>query len=206
MLSLSQQFSLDLVLTQLDDFSIIRSDLENIFLIVFMIPALVLQTLSFSAPAFYTKEKVQVGLFLFYVSASLVFSSILVFSGFMLLYSEYSAQLLRLNLGTSTEILLDFKKVFVFLLVLVKPALFFFLPLNFFVVFVLNCGLLRYNLIKWGVSSFMIADFVGCFAVENSVQLVLLLIQLFQLEFLFVLSLTTLNINVKSLFYRRSSK
>ena len=207
MRNLSQRFSLDLVLTQLDDFSIVLLSLINTSLIVFLIPAFVLQTFFFCAPAFFTKEKIQVSLLLCCVLVSFFFSFILVFLGFVVFYSNYSTQLLSLNLDTSTKILVDFKKIFGFVSILVTPTLLFFLPLNFFIVFFFCCGFLRYNGIKISLFFFITAYLLDFLGTENVIQLLLLFfIQFFQLEFLFLLNFILFNAWIKNLFYYISLK
>jgi hypothetical protein len=203
MQSLSQRFTLDLMLTQLDDFNIILFDLVNISLIMFLAPVLVSQILIFSAPAFYIREKVQVSLLLCCILVSFFFSLILVFTGFMWFYSKHSSQLLSLNLGLSTTIFVNFKKVFFFILVLLKSTICLFLPLNFSIIIIFNYNLLRRNLIKWCLFFFVFAYSVGLFLVDNIIQLgFLFLIELLQLEFLFMISLIVSSVQVKGLFCR----
>ena len=78
-LFLSKKFSLDLMLTQLEDLTIIIFDLVNYSLLVLIIPFLFIQLYFFFAPAFYGKEKKIV----------LAFLIIFLLSGFFSLFLAY---------------------------------------------------------------------------------------------------------------------
>jgi hypothetical protein len=197
---LSRRFSLDLMLTQLDDLSIMLFNLVNTLLLVFVIPVLGFQTFLFSAPAFYTQERFKVSLLLFSFFLGSLFSILVLLFSFIMFYFKYSTQLLDLNLGTSVKILVDLKKILLFFFALFKSIMFFFLPLNcglvfYFTLFPENCPLIKCNLFFY-----IVFGLLNFFSVENIVQFVLLfLIQLFQLELFLLISFIVLNLFCKNL-------
>jgi hypothetical protein len=197
---LSRRFSLDLMLTQLDDLSIVLFNLVNTLLLVFVVPVLVFQAFMFSAPAFYMQERFKVSLLLFSFFLGSLFSIFLFLFCFILFYLKYSTQLLDLNLGTSVKILVDFKKISLFSFALFKSIMLFFLPLNFCLVFFFTLFPVNCHLIKCNFFFYIVFNLLNFFFVENVVQFVLLfLIQLFQLELFIVIGFIIFNIFYKNL-------
>jgi len=181
---LSQKFSLDLMLTQLEDLSTLLLGLVRFLLLIFMVPFFLLQFLLFLFPAFFVQEKLAINLFFFRFLFGLHFSSFFFFSIFFFFSLRYSSQAFSFNLGTSTRILVDFKKMFVSFFVLFKFTLLCFLPLNYCLVFFPSSRRLSFHLIKLNLFLYIYVLLLDLFHIENAVQFNLLLfVQLSQLEF-----------------------
>lgn len=203
-LSLSKKFSLDLMLTQLEDLTIIIFDLVNYSLLVLIIPFLFIQLYFFFAPAFYGKEKKIMLAFLTIFLLSGFFSLFLAYISFMLFYDLYSVQLFDFNLDTSTKILVDLKKILGFIFLFVKYNLFIFLPINLLLTFFFNFFKSTFSverdIKKVNLLIFIYLYFLNIILVENIAQVFLFYFaQILQLEFLIILEFIFLHQGLKEL-------
>jgi len=190
---LSKKFSLDLMLTQLEDLSTVLFFLVRILMLTFVVPVFFVQILMFFSPALYAQEKLFLNLFFFRIFLGFFLSFFIFLFIYLFIYLRSSSQVSAFNLGTSTKILVDFKKVFFSSLVLSKYILLGFLPLNYFSVFSLSFRSLNYNLVKSNLFLYLFIYLLGLFYIESSDQFNLLfLVQLSQLElFILIHSITS---------------
>ena len=134
-IELVENFSFEIMLTQVEDLTTLVFNLVNILLLIFLSPMITIQLFLFFRPALFQKE------FLMVRSLGLFFLIIFFFSFFFSFFSIFiffylcSSQLLDLNLGVSAKILIDFKKNFFFICDFYYYFLFIFLPLNCLLVF-----------------------------------------------------------------------
>ena len=103
-----------------------------------MIPFTIIKLYLFFKPAFFNKERLtflnikSLFFIVFFLSFFIIFFNVFLF------YFIYSIQLFEFNLDTSTKILIDLKKMIIFISLFTKYNLFVFLPFNLFLIITLN--------------------------------------------------------------------
>ena len=207
MLHLSQNFSLDLILTQVEDLTLIVFDLVNYSLLIIVLPLFLIQCYIYFTPAFYKKEKQIIFILLSILVFGGVFSILLAYSSFNIFYYLYSIQLFEFNAETATKILVDLKKIIEFIFIFIKYNLVVFLPFN--LILVLSLSFFKKSLFqkssikKDNLLIFSYLYFLNYVLVENIAQLFLFYCaQILQLEFLILLEFFLVNqVHKKSGFF-----
>ena len=179
-LKLSENYSIDFMLTQLEDLTIILLDFVNYGLLILLSPIIILQFLFYFIPAFYLEEKKKICSFIFVLFTGAVFSTILGVFCFNLFYYFYSSQLFCFNFETSTKVLVDLKKNLFFFILFFKYLLFISLILNLFI----SSLFFKDYALQLNFLIFFYFYLIGFLDLMNTAQLLLLfLTQLLQLEF-----------------------
>lgn len=191
-LYLSKFLGFNLIITQLDDLTLILLELINYTLLFYLIPFTAIKLFLYFAPAFYKIERL---IFFKLISIYLLgtfFSFLVAFFSFYFFYVFYSVQLFNLNFITSTQILVDLKKIIFFLFIFLKYNLFIFLPINlvflFFIFSIQDPFSFKKDLRLLNLFLFFFLYLIGFLPVDNYVQLFIYYIsQTFLLEILILL-------------------
>ena len=202
---LSKNFKIQLILTQLEDLTLIVLDLINYSLLFYFIPFTLITLFLFFIPALYKKERIIFLklIFLYFIGISLSFF-VATFS-FSIFYLAYSTQLFEFNSSNSTEVLVDLKKIIFFILIFFKFLLFFFLPFNLIFLCFFRLFTDYFNSKKYfrcfNFFIFFYLFFMGFFPVDNYSQLFIYYFsQNILLEMLLLLEFLVLQIELKKKF------
>lgn len=199
---LSKNFCIHLIITQLEDLTLIVLDLINYTLLFFFIPFTLIMLFLFFIPALYKKERIIFFKLIFLYFLGIFFSFFLALFSFYLFYLAYSIQLFDFNFITSTEVLVDLKKIIFFIFIFFKYLLFFFLPFNLSFLVFLRLIKDYFNSKKYlrGFNFFLFfyLFFMGLFPIDNYSQLFIYYFsQNIQLEILILLEFLILQIELR---------
>ena len=156
----------------------------------------------FFIPALYKKERIIFFKLIFLYFLGIFFSFFLALFSFSLFYLAYSTQLFDFNFITSTEVLVDLKKIIFFIFIFFKYLLFFFLPFNLIFLFFLRLFKDYFNSKKYlrcfNFFLFFYLFFMGFFPIDNYSQLFIYYFsQNIQLEILILLEFLILQIELR---------
>lgn len=199
---LSKNFGIHLIITQLEDLTLIVLDLINYTLLFYIIPFTTIMLFLFFIPALYKKERIIFFKLIFLYFLGIFFSFFLALFSFSLFYLAYSTQLFDFNFITSTEVLVDLKKIIFFIFIFFKYLLFFFLPFNLIFLFFLRLFKDYFNSKKYlrcfNFFLFFYLFFMGFFPIDNYSQLFIYYFsQNIQLEILILLEFLILQIELR---------
>ena len=199
---LSKNFGIHLIITQLEDLTLIVLDLINFTLLLYFIPFTTIILFLYFIPAFYKKEQFILSKLIFIYLLGIFCSFFLALFSFSLFYLAYSTQLFDFNFITSTEVLVDLKKIIFFIFIFFKYLLFFFLPFNLIFLFFLRLFKDYFNSKKYlrcfNFFLFFYLFFMGFFPIDNYSQLFIYYFsQNIQLEILILLEFLILQIELR---------
>jgi hypothetical protein len=195
--TLSQRFSFDMILTQSEDLGIVLSGLVRVICFFFVVPILILEVFMFSAPAFFTKEKIRLNFLLSVFLLGFVFSFV-IFIVCVCFYLKYSTELLSSSLFFSVQFFVDFHKMFSPFFVFFHYILFIFFPLNWCFVIFFSSVSLHFSLIRLIIFSYAFFNLLGFFNIEDDGQFFLVSIVCFLiLEFILLTAFIVLNLRRK---------
>jgi len=177
------------MLTQLEDLSLIILNLVNYILFLFVLPIILIQMYLFFTPAFFLSEKNIIYKLLTVFVFGIIFTMVLSYYYLNFFYFIYLNQMPLFNLSTSTQLIIDLKKVMYFILIFFKYNLFIFLPINLGLLLSLFSFKKLFFKVKdlptINILVFIYLYFLDFIPVDNGVQLVLFyIVQFTQLEVL----------------------
>jgi hypothetical protein len=183
---------INLILTQLEDLTVILFELINYTLLLYFIPFTIFKLFLYFCPAFYKKEQLIFSKLIKIFLLGILLSFFLTFFNFLFIYSVYSIQLFDFNFFNSTQILVDLKKILFFFFTFFKYNLFFFLPFNLFFLFLINLiqnpFIIKNYLRSFNFFTFLYFYMMGFFPIDNYAQLIIYYVsQIIQLEVLILL-------------------
>lgn len=201
-LFLSKNFGIHLIITQLEDLTLIVLDLINYTLLFYLIPFTTITIFLYFIPALFKKEQLIISKLIFIYLLGIFFSFFLALFSFYLFYLSYSIQLFDFNFITSTQILVDLKKIIFFIFIFFKYLLFLFLPFNIILLYSLRLFKYHFNSKKYlrciNFFLFFYLFFMGFFPIDNYSQLFIYYFsQNIQLEILIFLEFSILQIKLK---------
>ena len=199
---LSKNFGIHLIITQLEDLTLIVLDLINYTLLFYLIPFTTITLFLYFIPAFYKKEQLIFSKLIFIYLFGIFFSFFLALFSFYLFYLWYSIQLFDFNFITSTQVLVDLKKIIFFIFIFFKYLLFLFLPFNIILLYSLRLFKYHFNSKKYlrciNFFLFFYLFFMGLFPIDNYSQLFIYYFsQNIQLEILIFLEFLILQIKLR---------